>query len=482
MLVIPVERQLDWRRPPWITLALIFLNILVFWGYQGRDADLLSEVRSEYLRSGLYDMESRAYVDYLDRQIRLHGDPRRQLAKQSREALENQQSEWLASVILVDRGFYHELVENGHLYWPSQEHAQWQKTRPPLAEKISRISALQSGLIPAELSISDLVTYQFLHGDWLHLVGNMVFLLVLGVTVELALGGGRYLLAYVLCGVFSGLFYTLFTRDSLLPLVGASGAVSGLMGMYVVLYRLQKIRFFYFVGVYFNYFKAPALILLPYWLGKEIYEYWRYEESGVAYLAHVGGLLAGAGVYALFGSSWLKAREEFYQPDRDEEDLVFREDYNKALSALGQFDFVTARKRFRQLVSEHPRHTGLLFHLYHLEKMAPLTPECLNATRQLLAVLLERADFDGLSEVYREYARLTEGKGQLEQEIHHKVLYGALKNRFFELADTAFEELRLHVGLDMQREAALLMLQELKRHGQQTRIRKYRDLVEQLQA
>jgi len=162
---------------------------------------------------------------------------------------------------------------------------------------------------------------------------------LLGFTVEKALGPGRYLLAYLLCGVLSGLVFTAFSLGSPVPLVGASGSISGLMGMYVAIYGLQKIRFFYFIGVYFNYFRAPALAVLPVWLGKEIYDYWFAGATGIAYMAHAGGLIGGAALVWLLGRSVLQVRETFFEPEEEEQDERFTTAYAQAMGSLGRMEF-----------------------------------------------------------------------------------------------------------------------------------------------
>ena len=165
----------------------------------------------------------------------------------------------------------------------SERRRLWLEQRGDIQTQLmDRLSANQLGLGPAEFSLYTLITYQFLHGGWGHIIGNLVFLFLLGFTVEKALGAGRFLLAYLLCGALSGVVFTAFSMGSHIPLVGASGSISGLMGMYVAIYGLQRIRFFYFVGVYFNYFRAPALAILPVWLGKEIYDYWFAGATGIA--------------------------------------------------------------------------------------------------------------------------------------------------------------------------------------------------------
>src|SRR5690606_8101923 len=109
-------------------------------------------------------------------------------------------------------------------------------------------------------------------------------------------------LFYLLSGVAANLLHLGFNLGEYVPVVGASGAISGLMGMYLALYRLRKIRFFYTLGFYFGEFRAPALFIFPLWIGKEIYGHF-FIESNTAYAAHLGGLLAGAGLMLLARTS-----------------------------------------------------------------------------------------------------------------------------------------------------------------------------------
>jgi hypothetical protein len=123
-------------------------------------------------------------------------------------------------------------------------------------------------------------------------------LFLFGFSVELALGRGLYLAYYLLGGIgaslLSGWAYAGMGGYGL----GASGAVSALMGMYAVLYRLRRVRFFYQLFFYFNYVTAPALLLLPAWMLNELLQHW-LGGRGVAYMAHLGGLIAGSGLMAL---------------------------------------------------------------------------------------------------------------------------------------------------------------------------------------
>ncbi|MFD2231880.1 rhomboid family intramembrane serine protease [Alkalimarinus sediminis] len=483
MLIIPVERQLDWRKPPLMTLAIILINVLVFFLYQSQDSDLLESAVEEYLAADLPELEAPVYLDYLERGIRLKKDDRMELATAVADAIEKKEAEWLAYVILLDSGFYVMLVEEGTLFWQNDTYAEWKQVRSTIVENyIDNISARRLGLIPAEIQLSDLIGYQFLHGGIGHLLGNMVFLFLLGFTVERALGKSKYLIAYLLCGVLSGLFFAAFDSESLVPLVGASGSISGLMGMYVAIFGLQKIRFFYFLGVYFNYFTAPALAILPVWVGKEIYDYWLGEASRIAYMAHAGGLIAGAGMVWLLGKSWLQINEEFYEPDETEQDEAFRKHYSKALSLVSQMEFKKAKVKFAALYKEYPDNIGMLEHLYHLEKLDH-TDECYHQhTKQLIDAALKKNVFSLMLETYKDYLKRVDSESCLDVVYHNKVLYACLRNDSIKDAERAFDNLKKHpdISPDVLREACQVLIQEFKKRQQTMKINQYQTVMAQL--
>jgi membrane associated rhomboid family serine protease len=141
-----------------------------------------------------------------------------------------------------------------------------------------------------------LVTSVFLHANWFHLIGNMWFLGVFGRNVETALGHGRYLLYYLICGLAGGLIHTLSDTESVIPCLGASGAISGVMGSYLAIYPLNNVKIWF--GILWGVLEVPAFIVLGIWIG------WQYVcavltaeignlGGGVAYWDHVGGFAAG---------------------------------------------------------------------------------------------------------------------------------------------------------------------------------------------
>ncbi len=156
-------------------------------------------------------------------------------------------------------------------------------------------------LIPVQLegNYMTLLTSTFLHGSWLHLLGNMWSLWLYGDNVEDTMGHFRFLIFYLLCGAISGYTHVLFNMNSELPTIGASGAVAGVMGAYFILYPHAKIitlvpTFFFFP----LFIPVPAFIFLFYWFLSQVFSgtvnwFIGNMAGGVAWWGHIGGFLAG---------------------------------------------------------------------------------------------------------------------------------------------------------------------------------------------
>jgi len=131
----------------------------------------------------------------------------------------------------------------------------------------------------------------FMHGSWLHLLGNMLFLWIFGNNVEDRLGRFKFALFYLLCGIGSSLVHVAFNLDSLTPVIGASGAVSGVMGAYLLLFPNARLRTLVFIFVLFTFMDIPAAVFLVIWFVFQFF--YAGGGTGIAWLAHVGGFLLG---------------------------------------------------------------------------------------------------------------------------------------------------------------------------------------------
>ncbi len=142
-------------------------------------------------------------------------------------------------------------------------------------------------LLPSSVT---LVTSMFLHGGWMHLIFNMLFLWVFGDNVEDSMGHLRYLVFYLLCGVLASLSHAVMEPSSAVPLVGASGAISGVLGAYLVLHPKARLLVLFMNIIPL---RLPAIIVLGSWIGFQFLSLSSGEESNTAWWAHIGGFLAG---------------------------------------------------------------------------------------------------------------------------------------------------------------------------------------------
>jgi len=139
---------------------------------------------------------------------------------------------------------------------------------------------------------ANLVTYAFLHADWLHMLTNMLFLWVFGDNIEDALGHWKFLFFYLACAALAALAHLLFNLDGNGPLIGASGAVAGVMGAYVLLYPHARV-FVLARIVWLIPLPVPAFWMLGFWIASQVFYLVVGAGGGVAWWAHIGGFLAG---------------------------------------------------------------------------------------------------------------------------------------------------------------------------------------------
>jgi membrane associated rhomboid family serine protease len=157
----------------------------------------------------------------------------------------------------------------------------------------ARIPAFLAGHAPASMALFPLFSSMFLHGGLMHLLGNMLFLYIFGDNVEDAFGHIGYLFFYLLCGIGSGLIHVMFNWGSGIPALGASGAISGVMGAYAVMFPKHQILTFFLIFL----IPVPAILILGYWFVLQfvagINGLGMATAGGVAWWAHIGGFLMG---------------------------------------------------------------------------------------------------------------------------------------------------------------------------------------------
>jgi len=173
--------------------------------------------------------------------------------------------------------------------------------------------------LPASLSAippaASIFTSMFLHGSWMHLIGNMWFLWIFGNNIEEAMGAFRFLIFYLLCGFFASLTHILSNASSTIPSIGASGAISGVLGAYAVIYPRARVWTLIFLFFFVRLIYLPAAIVLLYWFILQVlYSSVTGPQTsgGIAYGAHIGGFIAGVLLVGLFK----KKKVRFFNPPR----------------------------------------------------------------------------------------------------------------------------------------------------------------------
>ncbi|MDA0740068.1 MAG: rhomboid family intramembrane serine protease [Nitrospirae bacterium] len=196
-----------------------------------------------------------------------------------------------------------------------------------LQGKLGEIFVYQYGAIPAVvfgyadlpveiMAVSpygSLMTSMFLHGGWMHLIGNMMYLWIFGNNIEDVMGHVKFIMFYALCGIFAALSHAAIDSESAIPMVGASGAISGVLGAYLLLYPHARVLVLIPFGFFTQMIYVPAGIVLGLWFLLQLVSGGMSagnQGGGVAFFAHIGGFVAGMALIPLFKHSHVR----FFNP------------------------------------------------------------------------------------------------------------------------------------------------------------------------
>jgi membrane associated rhomboid family serine protease len=167
-----------------------------------------------------------------------------------------------------------------------------------------------------------LITSQFLHGSWLHIGSNMLYLWIFGDNVEDAFGHIPYLIFYLAAGILAGLAQVVVDPGSTVPSLGASGAIAGVLGAYIVLFPSARVNTLIFLGIFFFFTRLSAILVIGFWAVTQFFSGWTEitnrtaqtnDSGGVAYWAHIGGFLVGL-IVAFIAKQFVTSRPYNYPP------------------------------------------------------------------------------------------------------------------------------------------------------------------------
>jgi membrane associated rhomboid family serine protease len=400
MFIVPVTGKISRRNLPVVTIGLVLINCLAFFLFQSNQADQYREAEGYYFKSGLAEIELSRFIKYRNISADGQRDPETLDRMGEEEIIRHYQQ-------MREDGEFIKKLRNGEIITPRDPaYSEWQQLRAEYEHLQSKIVSVKYGFIPAEAKPITFFTYMFLHGGFQHLLGNMVFLWLVACMIEMGSSRAFCGATYVLTGLgAAGLFWLLNPQNGI-HLVGASGSIAGLMGAFCVLYGRKRVKFFYSLGVYFNYFKAPAIIILPIWIAKEIFFLYADDISNVAYEAHIGGLIAGAPLGLLGLILFRNVENHLVTPDEAADEISPL--IEKALEHVSQLDMDTGSRLLEQALAKDPGHIAAMTHLFNIYKNSPQDPRFHEIARQLLARLSgDSALHRTAGKIFEEYTSLT---------------------------------------------------------------------------
>jgi membrane associated rhomboid family serine protease len=403
MLIVPLHRALTAANFPWMTLVLILANVFVFTALQSGDGRARERALEHYVEADLGHWEFPAYRDWLlaHEQEEL-AEPYDQLVASNPQ---------LAAAILQNDDTFVAELQAGHLVIATAaDRVEWQQRRAAFEAQWDSIFTSRWLLRFDRFEAPRLLTATFLHGSAGHLIGNMIFLGVLGLLVEGALGSWLFLALYLLGGIGASLVSMAWNWGDVSGGLGASGAIAALMGAYCVLWGSRRVRFFWWFFVVFDYVKAPALMLLPVWLGWEILNLIFNRNAGVGFDAHAGGIVSGA-LLALAVRRLGWERREFMDEDvRADEAETDAQQFERAQQHLGRLEIIQARTLLEPMLARQPHNVDLLVALYRCARYESGQPQVHAAARAVLSLEVKGAPaITAQKKVFDDYVKVCKG-------------------------------------------------------------------------
>lgn len=423
MFIIPVGNRVNWKRPPVVTLLLILINCFVFFFLQSGDERKDKNAIKYYFLSELPNWELNRYAAYLEEK----GDPA--VSQRFKAMLVKRDSDVLMAME-QDSRFMRELHAGNVVTSQAPEFSNWSSQR----SKYESLRSFTSRYVyyvdePSTLTV---FTSAFMHGGFDHLFGNMVVLFLVGFLVESVIGKSLFFFAYIVSAYAAVYTFSLTAHGG--SLLGASGAIAGVMGLYTIIFGMRKIDFFYSLGFYFNYVRAPAIALLPLWLGNELYQFFGVKGSHVAYMAHFGGLLCGAMIGVLY--RWrrpaLIASHHEVAESKEMDDKAFQ----RGMKYLGEMEFEQALSVFKTLQEKHPHDVNLARLTYRAAKANPASEDYHSAALRLM--LLPEMDTDTSAQVhaiFQEYLNCAKPAPRLGHELVAKLVKHFARSSHFDDAE-----------------------------------------------
>jgi membrane associated rhomboid family serine protease len=383
MLLIPIAQEHSTvRRYPWVSWAIIALCTFVLTAFEVLGSQHAN--RAELARTANKIQEHLARHPYLT------------VPSSLRPLLPG------AFVAAVERAG-RRLAERGRLPEPgrlSREQAELDELGRHFEQTLRALPEQRWGYVPARASPVTVVTSMFMHGGWMHLLGNMLFLFLSGPFVEDVYGRPLFASFYLAAGIVATLTHGLAEPTSLGGLVGASGAIAGVMGAFLVRFTRRRIEFLFmpiFPLPFFwrvrTHFFMPAFVVLPFWFLQQLLFAGTGDSSGTAWWAHVGGFAFGVVVAGVIRVS--RIEERFIDPRIEAQvTLAVHPSMEKAIDARVAGDFALAQTELARVLSSEPDHLDAWTERYELALARADAAETGRTAERLLDILKRKGEHE----------------------------------------------------------------------------------------
>jgi membrane associated rhomboid family serine protease len=466
MILTPTDHSIDWKSPPRLALGLSMALILlfVFWHL----ADLKREQSLDSLyRSQLLPIEWELYETHAGRsgQAAIVAMLKAAHARDDITAIRRQ--------IGSDEAFVADVHAQGRNYMPSEVFSRWQEARKQFDTERHKLAAEAIGITPAQFRPITFLTYTIPQPDAVQLIGVLFLLLTTGIAIELALGSGALLTAWLGGGVVGGMVYLGTNGHGVLPFTGGAAAIASVVGMFLIHFRTSPSR-------WFNRIDVTSAIILPLWLAFLAAGFFVSGLRGPELLAQAGGLLSAPLWYFSYKRWFALDGDTVTDPKPDVENIddAYRQQLHLALDAIGRMEFVEARQKLRSLIKTYPNDLRTLVPLFQLEKLSPESHTLDAVARRIFT--LDSTDDGARSALltYREYERISPEKRALDIETCLKLVI-----RFSRMGEMKDCERLMKQVIDRKTEhpllpkAALAIAQAYEKLDSPTNAERYREMA-----
>lgn len=472
MLLTPIDRPFDWKNPPRFTLGLSLLLLIIFLPWHMSDQRLEHTLAEEY-RAKLMDIEWPLYETHAlktgQRETLNRLKARFQEAGEHPERLDE-----VALYVAMDDGFVAAIKQQGQDYLAPELFARWQATREEFDPQRGRLSGRALGVDPQEFRPITFLTFGLVQADVVQFLAAVLLLLTLGIAIELAIGSGAVLAAFLGGGITGAIGFLISNGGNVLPLTGASVGVASIVGLYLGHFRANKVRLVRRLDV-------PAYALALLWLLLVGLEFVVSQLRTSELVARAAALASGP-FWAFAYDKWFSHATD-YMPvissdaPEDEGQKAYREKLARALEAVAQLEFPTAQKLLRELVKEYPSDERALTQLYYVEKLTPGSPSYEAVSRRLFN--FSAGDSDALVlRLYRDYLRYSPEKTALDIDTSLKLVL-----RFTRMGEVMEADKLMRTVLEKQTKHELIaktaasLADALERMREPTRARYFRQFV-----